>query len=125
MIDHSLDGNDGVGVLRNWGAGRDAGRCSRRKRIWCRSARRNAKGNRKVARSLFSSHGEPVHGRARERRKIDSRQRRLPEYASGCLCDRDRLHRKRLSTLSNERKGFFNRQQAGHKGGATGGRVPG
>jgi hypothetical protein len=100
-IDNSLDGNDGISPFRHRSTGRDPGCSSCGKRLRRRAAGRDPKRDREVAGSLAGSHGEPVHGRARERWQIDLRLSGLSESAPRRIRDGDHLRRKRLCSLKD------------------------
>jgi hypothetical protein len=114
-IDRSLDRDDGVSPVRHRTTGRDPGRSSRGKRFRRWAAGRDPKRNRELAGSLAGSHGKPVHGRARERWQIHSRQSRRPENASCCIRDCDHLRRERLCSFQDARERIFEHQKVGHR----------
>jgi hypothetical protein len=114
-INQPLDGDDGVSPVRHRSTGRDPG-CSpggKRYRRW--AAGRNPKRDWQFARSLVGSYGKSVHGRARERWQIHSRQGRRPENASCRVRDGEHLRRERLCSFQDARERIFERQEAGHR----------
>jgi len=102
-INQSLDGDDGISSVRHRSTGCDPGCGSGEKRFRRWAAGRDPKRDRQLARSLVGSHGKTVHGRARERWQVYSRQSRCPENASRRVRDRDRLRREQLCSFKDAR----------------------
>jgi len=76
-IDQALDRNDSVRSLGHRRASRDARSSPWRKRTRRRLAGRDPVRDRKLPRGLPGPKSKSVHRRARERGKIDPRERRL------------------------------------------------
>ena len=111
MLDNILDGDDGVGALGNDAAGRDRHRLAGRERALCGPPGGDLRDDGQRPGRVGRANREAVHRRARERRQVDNRARRLGEHAPPAATSGTRLRRQRPHALEDLRQRLLDRQQ--------------
>ena len=96
MIDNILDGDDGIGAVRDDGAGGDRRRLPGPQFTSRRPPGRDPLDDREDRGRVDRAEREAVHRRAREGRQVDRGDRALRQHASGGLLERHALARERL-----------------------------
>jgi glycosyltransferase involved in cell wall biosynthesis len=113
-FDDPLHGHNRIGAVGNRAARGDGRSRPRWERPRRRMSRRNPQHDGKRPRSLSSADGKAVHGRARKRRKISGRDRRLGEDATCGSLRRNSFGWEHLRVLEDASARFVDRQQVPH-----------
>src|SRR5205823_739111 len=113
MLDNILEGDDGICSVRNDAARRDPHRLPGAKLAGRRSSRRNPERDGQPARRVDGAEGEAVHRRARKRRQVDRRARRLGQNPSRGLLEGEALVPEWANALKDQALSVFDRQQVG------------
>ncbi len=113
-LDNILNGDDGIGPVRNDAAGRDRHRLSGLEPALRRAAGRDPSDDGKRAGRVRRPDCEPVHRRARKRRKVDEGLDRLGDDPPRGFLDRNLVGRQRLDTLQDPRQRIVDRKQFIH-----------